>query len=97
MIKRRHGIGEDVNDFLVAALLLSGLPDSHEMFISALDARPDDELILEYVKGKFVGEYKRKNETTNNNSKHESALKVFKKGKNKNKSYKTNINKQETR
>ena len=78
MVERLRGIGEDFNDFHVAALL-SGLADSYETFITALDARPDDELTLEYVKGKLVDEYKRKNETSNNNSKPQSALKVFKK------------------
>jgi Reverse transcriptase (RNA-dependent DNA polymerase)/gag-polypeptide of LTR copia-type/Integrase core domain/GAG-pre-integrase domain len=99
MVERLHGIGEDINDFHVAALLLSGLPDSYETLITALDARPDDELTLEYVKGKLIDEYKRKNETSSNSNKSESALKAFDKGKFKNKSNQNNSNntKQETR
>lgn len=60
-VERVYGIGEEISDFYVAALLLSGLPDSYETLVTALDARPDDGLTLEYVKGKLVDEYKRKN------------------------------------
>ena len=56
MVEHLHGIGKDVNDFYVA-LLLSGLPDSYETLITALDARPDDKLKLECVKGKLIAEY----------------------------------------
>jgi hypothetical protein len=45
-VERLHGIGEEISDFHVAALLLSGLPDSYETLVTALDARPDDELTL---------------------------------------------------
>ena len=69
MVERLQGIGEDINDFCVAAVLLISLSDSYETLITALDARPNDELTLEYVKGKLVDEYKKKNETSNNNSK----------------------------
>lgn len=39
---------------------MSVLLDSYETLVTALDARPDDEQTLEYVKGKLVDEYKRK-------------------------------------
>ena len=73
-----RGIGEDIPDFHVAALLLSGLPESYENLVTALDARPDDELTLEYVKGKLVDEFSRR---TENNDKSGTALKVLNKTK----------------
>ena len=74
MVERLRGIGEDIPDFHVAALLLSGLPESYENLVTALDARPDDELTLEYVKGKLVDEFKRRSES---NDRSETALKVL--------------------
>jgi len=41
---------------------------------TALDARPDDELTLEYVKGKLIDEFKRR---TENNDKSATALKAL--------------------
>ena len=77
VVDRLRGIGEDIRDFHVAALLLSGLPDSYETLVTALDARPDDELTLEYVKGKLVDEYRRKSGGATS----ESALKTHDKAK----------------
>jgi len=45
--------------------------------VTALVARPDDELTLEYVKGKLVDEYKCKTESTSAIEKSESALKTL--------------------
>jgi hypothetical protein len=84
-VERLHGIGEEISDFHVAALLLSGLPDSYETLVTALDARPDDELTLEYVKGKLVDEYKRKTEANKDNYKSETALRACDKSKYKSK------------
>jgi hypothetical protein len=75
LVERLHGIGEDIPDFHVAALLLSGLPDYYETLVTALDARPDSELTLEYVKGKLVDEFQRKTGTSAT-SKSISALKI---------------------
>lgn len=60
LIERLRGVGEVIKDFHVAALLLGGLPDSYSTLVTALDTRPDDELTLEYVKGKLMDEYARK-------------------------------------
>jgi len=81
MVERLRGIGEDIPDFHVAALLLSGLPESYENLVTALDARPDDELTLEYVKGKLVDEFKRRAES---NDRSETALKALNLNKTKN-------------
>ena len=61
MAERLHCIDEYINNVYVAALLLSSLLNFYETLITALDARPDNELILRYVKGKFFYENKRKN------------------------------------
>jgi nitrate reductase NapAB chaperone NapD len=76
LVERLCGIGEDIKDFHVAALLLSGLPDNYETLVTALDAQPDDELTLEYVKGKLIDEYKRKTEGASSAGS-ESALKTY--------------------
>ena len=67
LVERLYGICENIKDCHVAALLLSGLPDSYESIVTALDARPDDELTLAYVKGKLVYEYMRKTESSSSN------------------------------
>jgi len=82
IVERLRGIGEEIPDFHIAALLLSGLPDNYETLVTALDARPDDELTLEYVKGKLIDEYRRRSDSsTTESDKLESALKTKFKGK----------------
>ncbi|XP_018430238.1 PREDICTED: potassium voltage-gated channel subfamily C member 1-like [Nanorana parkeri] len=78
MVERLRGLGEEIKDFHVAALLLSALPGSYETLVAALDARPDDELTLEYVQGELADEYKRQTERIGGDSASsaESALKM---------------------
>lgn len=76
LVERLRGIGQETTDFQVAALLLSGLPESYEALVTALDARPDDALTLEYVRGKLVDEFNRKHQTTGVTSDAESALRA---------------------
>ena len=77
IVDRLHGIGENIDDFHVAALLLSGLPDYYETLVTALDARDADELTLEFFKRKLIDEYKRKMESSSKgSSKSETALKA---------------------
>ena len=56
--------------------MLCGLPDECETLITALEARDEDELTLEYVKNKLVDAYKRKkdNEADSTESRTESAM-----------------------
>jgi len=60
LVEQLRGVGEEVTDQQVATLLLCGLPDEYETLITALEAREEDELTLEYVKNKLVDAYKRK-------------------------------------
>ena len=50
LIEKLCGVGEEVSDQQVATLLLCCLPDEYETLITALEARDEDELTLEYVK-----------------------------------------------
>lgn len=56
LVECLQGKGEEMSRPL-AALLLSGLPDSNETLVTTCDAHPVDEPILEYVKSKIMDEY----------------------------------------
>lgn len=53
-------------------MLLSSLPESYNSLITALESRPEDDLTLEYVKGKLLDEWKRRVE----NQSEEKALRT---------------------
>src|SRR6218665_2760272 len=76
LVEQLRGVGEELSDQQVATLLLCGLPDKYETLITALEARDEDELTLEYVKNKLVDAYKRKkdSETDSTESRTESAM-----------------------
>src|SRR6218665_2420439 len=76
LVTQLRGVGEEVSDQQVATLLLCGLPDEYETLITALEARDEDELKLEYVKNKLVDAYKRKkdSEADSTESRTESAM-----------------------
>src|SRR6218665_1208533 len=63
LVEQLRGVGEEESDQQVATLLLCGLPDEYETLITALEARGEDELTLEYVKNKLVDAYKRKKDS----------------------------------
>ncbi|KAM9316739.1 uncharacterized protein PAF06_007809 [Gastrophryne carolinensis] len=50
------------------------LLESYDTLVTALNAQPDDELTLEYVKGKLVDEYKRKADFASNSTKAERTI-----------------------
>lgn len=68
-------IGEDIKDNRTVALLLCSLPETYTALIKALETRPEQELTLEYVKGKLIYEYDRRKENTHHDDK---ALKMYK-------------------
>lgn len=41
-------------------MLLSSLPESYNNLITATESRPEDDLTLEYLKGKLLDEWKRR-------------------------------------
>lgn len=59
LVEQLRGLGEKLRDNNVAALLLCSIPESYGSLITALEARPEAELTLEYVKGKLIDEYNR--------------------------------------
>lgn len=71
--QRLEAMGDTLNGFWLVAILLSSLPQSYDVLIIALESRKDEELDLEYVKGKLLDEWRRRNENTSQQNK---ALKV---------------------
>lgn len=59
-VERLRGIGEDVKDSNITALLLCSLPESYSPLIIALESRPENDLTLDYDKGKLLDEFKKK-------------------------------------
>lgn len=75
IVDQLRGIGKTVPDDDVIALLLCSLPESFDALITGLEGRPESELTLEYVKGKLVTTYERRNEM-NKVSEAEAAMKI---------------------
>lgn len=63
LVDRLGALGEDLTEHLVIAMILSSLPDSYDGLITALEGRPEDELRLEFVKGRLLDEWRRRKET----------------------------------
>lgn len=78
IVDRLSGLGENLADNLVVALLLGSLPDNYDTLITALEARPENDLTIGFVKEKLIQEHSRRNESTNSSDK---ALKTFDKKK----------------
>ena len=76
LVEQLRGVGEEVTNQQIATLLLCGLPDEYETLITALEAREEDDLTLDYVKNKLVDAFKRKrdSEADSTEPKNESAL-----------------------
>ena len=72
LVEQLRGVGEEITDQQVATLLLCGLPDEYETLITALEAREEDDLTLEYVKSKLVDAYKRKKDSEANSAEQKS-------------------------
>lgn len=61
LVYRLARMGESLKEHLVVAILLSSLPDSYDPLVTALEGRPEEDLKLDYVKGKLMDEWRRKN------------------------------------
>lgn len=59
---RLTALGEEVKDHWFVALMLSSLPSSYDGLIMALESRPDEDLTVEFVKGKLLDEGRRRDE-----------------------------------
>lgn len=51
---RLTAMGEELKEYLVVAMLFSSLLESYGSLVTALDSRPEEDLTLEFVKGKSV-------------------------------------------
>lgn len=81
-------IGEEMKHSHLSALLLCSLPQSYDIFIRALEARPEDELSSDFIKGKLNDEFQMRRENSNSSNAAENrALKT-----NGKKPYKTSDN-----
>lgn len=60
LVDKLTALGEEIKDHLFVAMLLSSLPDTYGILITALESRPETELTLSLVKGKLIDEYKRR-------------------------------------
>lgn len=63
LVHRMARMGEPLKEHLVVAILLSSLPESYNPLVTALEGRPEEDLKLEYVKGKLLDDWRRKCET----------------------------------
>lgn len=62
LVHRLSRMKEPLKEHLVVAILLSSLPESYNPLVTALEGRPEEDLKLEYVKGKLLDEWRRKTE-----------------------------------
>lgn len=62
LVHRLARMGEALQEHLVVAVLLSSLPSSYDPLVTALEGRPEGDLKLDYVKGKLLDEWRRRNE-----------------------------------
>lgn len=77
-------IGGEIKDSHIVALLLCSLPRSYDTLITALEARPENDLSLEFVKNKLTYEHSHRCENRNvSSNSREATYKVIKKKKHK--------------
>lgn len=75
-VHRLARMGEALKEHLVVAIVLSSLPDSYNPLVTALEGRPEEDLKLEYVKGKLLDEWRRKCEVRTQQNATEQVLKT---------------------
>lgn len=76
LVHRLSGMGENLAEHLIIALVLSSLPASYSAMISVLESR--DNLTLNYVKGQLLDEWRRRSD--NNSDGNVSSEKVLQTG-----------------
>lgn len=62
LVEQLEAMGESLAEHLVVAMILSSLPEKYNTLITALESRPEEDLKLEFIKGKLIDEYKRNHE-----------------------------------
>lgn len=76
LVHRLSRMGEALKEHLVVAIILSSLPESYNPLVTALEGRPEEDLKVEYIKGKLLDEWLRKCESGNRNNAQEKAMKA---------------------
>lgn len=63
-------MGEEIAESHIVALLLCSLPHSYDPLVTALEARPEDDLTLEFINKKLTDEfrYRYENRGTSSNT-----------------------------
>lgn len=67
LVHKLLGMGEKLGEHWIVAILLSSLPETYNPLITALEGRSEDELKLDYVKGKLLDEWRRRCENQEEN------------------------------
>lgn len=62
LVHRLARMGESLKEHLVVAILLSSLPESYNPLVTALEGRPEEDLKLDYIKGKLLDDWRRRSE-----------------------------------
>uniref|UniRef100_A0A5S6QLX5 CCHC-type domain-containing protein n=1 Tax=Trichuris muris TaxID=70415 RepID=A0A5S6QLX5_TRIMR len=75
IVAQLRGMGKNVEDDDLVAVMLCSLPDSYSALITALEGRDEADLTVEYVSGKLLDEYQRRVENNRDQSSSETALK----------------------
>ena len=60
VFERLQNCGLNLDEKLKIAMMLRSMPDSYHSFASALEARPDEEIKLEFVRSKLVDQYQKR-------------------------------------
>lgn len=76
LVHRLTRLGEGLKEHIVVAILLSSLPESYNPLITALEGRPEEDLKLDYVKGKLLDEWRRRHEDRNGEKTEGQAMKT---------------------
>lgn len=66
LVHKLLGMGEKLAEYWIVAMLLSSLPESYNPLITTLEGRSENELKLDYVKGKLLDEWRRRCERNEN-------------------------------
>ncbi|KRZ77269.1 Copia protein [Trichinella papuae] len=74
IVAQLRGIGKNIEDEDLVAIMLCSLPDSYSALVTALEGRDEADLTVEYVSGKLLDEYQRRTESCHDQSSNEVAL-----------------------
>ena len=59
-VNQLMALGTELDDNLLAAMLLGSLPESYDTLVTALESRPEKDITQQLIKSKLIDEYKRR-------------------------------------